>query len=239
MFEKVKISPSILSADLCNLQKEVKAIESAGAHMVHVDVMDGHFVPNLTFGLPLISRLQEVTELPLDVHLMISNPLDVVESYAKAGSSIITIHAEACTSDEAVRCARIIHTNGKQAGIAIKPSTKPEVLDDVISAFDMVLAMSVEPGFSGQSFKPSVVDAMAEVCAIGAAHNVSPLIQADGGIGVGTAQKVCASGADVLVCGNACFCSEDYSKAITAIKMDAELGRQAGLKKQALLEGYM
>ena len=239
MFEKVKISPSILSADLCNLEKEVKAIESAGAHMVHVDVMDGHFVPNLTFGLPLISRLKEVTELPLDVHLMISNPVEVVESYVKAGSSIITIHAEACTNDEAARCARIIHTNGKQAGIAIKPSTKPEVLDDVISAFDMVLAMSVEPGFSGQSFKPSVVDAMVEVCAIGAAHNVSPLIQADGGIGVGTAQKVCASGADVLVCGNACFCSEDYSKAITAIKMDAELGRQAGLKKQALLEGYM
>ena len=239
MLEKVKISPSILSADLCNLEKEVKAIESAGAHMVHVDVMDGHFVPNLTFGLPLISRLKEVTELPLDVHLMISNPMDVVENYAKAGSSIITIHAEACTTDEAVRCARIIHTNGKQAGIAIKPSTKPEVLDDVISAFDMVLAMSVEPGFSGQSFKPSVVDAMAEVCAISATHNVSPLIQADGGIGVGTAQKVCASGADVLVCGNACFCSDDYSKAITAIKMDAELGRQAGLKKQALLEGYM
>ena len=239
MFEKVKISPSILSADLCNLEKEVRSIESAGTHMVHVDVMDGHFVPNLTFGLPLISQLKEITELPLDVHLMISNPLDVVESYVKAGSDVITIHAEACTNDEAARCARIIHTAGKKAGIAIKPSTKPAVLDDIISAFDMVLAMSVEPGFSGQSFMPSVVDSMAEVCAIAAAHNAKPLMQADGGIGVGTAQKVCASGADVLVCGNACFCADDRSKAITAIKMDAELGRQAGLKKQALMEGYM
>ena len=239
MFEKVKISPSILSADLCNLEKEIRSIEAAGAYMVHVDVMDGHFVPNLTFGLPLISRLKEITELPLDVHLMISNPLEVVESYAEAGSDIITIHAEACTSEEAVRCARIIHTSGRKAGVAIKPSTKPEVLDDVISAFDMVLVMSVEPGFSGQKFQSSVVDSMAEVCAIAAAHNAKPLMQADGGIGVGAAQKVCASGADVLVCGNACFCAEDRSKAITAVKMDAELGRQAGLKKQALLESYM
>ena len=238
MFEKVKISPSILSADLCNLEREVKAIEKAGAHFVHVDVMDGHFVPNLTFGLPLISRLKEITDLTLDVHLMLSNPVEVVESYAEAGADIITVHAEAGTTDEIARCARKIHAAGKKAGVAIRPSTKTEVLDDLISAFDMVLVMSVEPGFSGQRFKSSTVDAMAEVCAIAAAHNAKPLLQADGGIGVGTAQKVCASGADVLVCGNACFCSDDYEKAITAIKMDAELGRQAGLKKQALLEGY-
>ncbi len=238
MFEKIKISPSILSADLCNLERDVVSVEKAGASMIHVDVMDGHFVNNLTFGLPLIKRLKEITNLPLDVHLMISNPLDTVEDYIEAGSDIITIHAEAGTADELVRIARIIHTAKKKAGIAIRPSTKTEVLDDLISAFDMVLVMSVEPGFSGQKFQPKVIDLMAEVCAIAAAHNVAPLMQADGGIGVGTAQKVCASGADVLVCGNACFCADDRSKAITAIKMDGELGRQAGIKKQKMLEGF-
>jgi ribulose-phosphate 3-epimerase len=239
MFERVQISPSILSADLCNLEREIKAVESAGAHMIHVDVMDGHFVNNLTFGLPLIKRLKEITKLPLDVHLMISNPLETVENYVNAGSDIITVHAEAATSEELVRIARIIHTANKKAGVAIRPSSKTEILDDVISAFDMVLVMSVEPGFSGQKFQAKTIDLMAEVCAIAAAHNTSPLMQADGGIGVGTAQKVCASGADVLVCGNACFCADDKSKAINAIKLDAESGRQSGLKKQKFLENFM
>lgn len=238
MYEKIKISPSILSADLCNLERDVASIERAGANMVHVDVMDGHFVDNLTFGLPLIKRLKEVTKLPLDAHLMISNPADVVKSYVEAGSDIITVHAEAATNDELLRVARTIHAADKKAGIAIRPSTKTEILDDLISSFDMVLVMSVEPGFSGQKFQSKVVDLMAEVCAIAAAHSTKPLMQADGGIGVGTAQKVCASGADVLVCGNACFCTDDRTKALTAIKMDAELGRQAGLKKQKVLEGF-
>lgn len=239
MFEKVKISPSILSADLCNLEKEIKAIESAGAGLVHIDVMDGHFVPNLTFGLPLVKRIREITSLPLDVHLMISNPLDFAEKYLDAGADILTAHIEAGSPEEMNRFARKVHAAGKKAGVALRPSTKPEAVDDVISSFDMVLAMSVEPGFSGQKFQSSVIDSMAEICAIAAAHNCSPLMQADGGIGVGTAQKVCASGADVLVCGNACFCNDDYSKAISAIKVDAELGRAAGLKKQQLLAQYM
>lgn len=239
MFEKVKISPSILSADLCNLEKEIKAIESAGAGLVHIDVMDGHFVPNLTFGLPLVKRIREITSLPLDVHLMISNPLDYVEKYLDAGADILTAHIEAGSPEEMNRFASRVHAAGKKAGVALRPSTKPEAVDDVISSFDMVLAMSVEPGFSGQKFQSSVIDSMAEICAIAAAHNCSPLMQADGGIGVGTAQKVCASGADVLVCGNACFCNDDYSKAISAIKVDAELGRATGLKKQQLLAQYM
>ena len=239
MFEKVKISPSILSADLCNLEKEIKAIESAGAGLVHIDVMDGHFVPNLTFGLPLVKRIRQITSLPLDVHLMISNPLDYVEKYLDAGADILTAHIEVGSPEEMNRFARKVHAAGKKAGVALRPSTKPEAVDDVISSFDMVLAMSVEPGFSGQKFQSSVIDSMAEICAIAAAHNCSPLMQADGGIAVGTAQKVCASGADVLVCGSACFCNDDYSKAISAIKVDAELGRAAGLKKQQLLAKYM
>lgn len=239
MYQKAIISPSILSADQANMEREVKAIEAAGAGWVHVDVMDGHFVPNLTFGVPLIKRLKKITELPLDVHLMISNPLETVQWYLDAGADVVTVHAEAGTAEEMARIARIIHSAGKKAGIAIRPSTKTEVLDDIISAFDMVLVMSVEPGFSGQKFMPKVVDMMAEVNAIAAAHNCEPLMQADGGIGVGTAQKVTASGADVLVCGNACFGNEDYSKAISAIKVDAELGRQAGLKKLEALKAYL
>ncbi len=239
MFQKVQISPSILSADLCNLEKEIKAIEAAGASMVHVDVMDGHFVPNLTFGLPLVKRLREITDLPLDVHLMISNPVEFAERYLEAGADILTTHIEVGTPDDLVTFARKVHAAGKKAGIALRPSTNPEAIDDVIESFDMVLPMSVEPGFSGQKFQSSVIDTMAEICAIAAAHNCKPLMQADGGVGVGTAQKVCASGADVLVCGNACFCSEDYSKAISAIKVDAELGRTAGLKKQELLAQYL
>lgn len=239
MYQKAIISPSILSADQCNLEREVKAIEAAGAGWVHVDVMDGHFVPNLTFGVPLIKRLKALTSLPLDVHLMISNPLETVQWYLDAGADVVTAHAEAGSAEEMNRIARIIHTAGKKAGIAIRPSTPCELLDDVIASFDMVLVMSVEPGFSGQKFMPKVVDMMAEVNAIAAAHDCAPLMQADGGIGVGTAQKVTASGADVLVCGNACFGNDDYEKAITAIKMDAEIGRQAGLKKLEALKAYM
>ena len=239
MYQNIIISPSILSADLGNISNEIKAIEKAGAKMVHIDVMDGHFVENLTFGLPLISCIRKFTDLDLDVHLMIDNPLEFAQRYLDAGADYLTMHAETCTVDEMARFARIVHTSGKKAGIAIRPSTDPKVLDDVVEAFDMILVMSVEPGFSGQTFKCEVVDLMAEVVSICAAHNVKPLLQADGGIGVGSASKVCASGADVLVCGNAIFSQQDYSKVISAIKVDAEIGRNAGLKKMRAIEQFL
>lgn len=239
MFEKTIISPSILSADLANLEREIKAVEVAGAGMIHFDVMDGHFVENLTFGLPLLERLRKLTDLDLDVHLMIDNPVKSAKRYLEAGADFLTVHVEACSVDELTRFARIVHLAGKKAGVAIRPSTRAEVLDDVVEAFDMILAMSVEPGFSGQPFQSSVIDSMAEICAICAAHGVSPNLQADGGIGVGTAQKVAASGADVLVCGNAIFTNDDYSKVISAIKVDAELGRSAGLKKRQAIEKFL
>lgn len=237
MFQKTKISPSILSADQCNLRTEVEKIERAGASFVHIDVMDGHFVPNLTFGIPLIKSLKEITSLPLDVHLMIANPLEQIDWYLDAGSDMITVHTEAASIDELALLASKCHRNDVKFAVAIKPNTPTSVLDDIIADCDMVLAMSVEPGFSGQKFMPSVIDKIAEICAIAAAHNVEPLIQVDGGIGVGAAVKVCAAGADVLVAGNAIFANEDYGKVITAIKVDAEAGRTAGLKKrEALLE---
>ena len=239
MFQKTIISPSILSADLANLGKEIRAVENAGAGAIHIDVMDGHFVDNLSFGFPIIEATRKLTDLDLDVHLMIDNPILHAQRYLDAGADFLTVHAEACSVDELTRFARIVHTVKKKAGVAIRPSTSTEVLDDVIEAFDMVLVMSVEPGFSGQAFKSKAIDLMAQVAAIAAAHNVEPRMQADGGIGVGTAQKVAASGADVLVCGNAIFKNDDYSKVISAIKVDAELGRTAGLKKMEAIAQFL
>ncbi len=238
MYEKIKISPSILSADQCNIAREVESIEKGGATFVHVDVMDGHFTRNLTFGVPLIKSLKKITDLPLDVHLMIEEPLSKIDWFIDAGADIITVHAEAASTDDLSTIAGICHKNSTKFCVAIKPSTDTSVLDDIVSQCDMVLAMSVEPGFSGQSFMPSVIDKLSEICAIAAAHSTRPLLQVDGGIGVGTAQKVCAAGADVLVAGNAIFCNDDYSKAISAIKVDAEIGRTAGLKRQRALESF-
>lgn len=239
MFEKVKISPSILSADLLNLSRDIEKIERGGASFVHVDVMDGHFVENLSFGIPLIKQLKSRTNLPLDVHLMIDNPSHQLQWYLDAGADIVTVHTEACTLDELATLARKVKQGGAKFGISIKPDTQPRVLDSIVAMCDLILVMSVYPGFSGQRFINKSVDAICEVCAICAAHGVRPAIEVDGGIGVGPAQKVCAAGADILVAGNACFGCDDVEGAISAIKVDGEIGRQAGLKKQQALEQFL
>lgn len=239
MFEQIKISPSILSANQINLKQAIDKIEHSGASFIHVDVMDGHFVPNLTFGIPLIKNLKEYTNLPLDVHLMIDNPITQIDWYLEAGADIISVHAEACSIDEMSQIIRKIHGNNKKACIAIKPNTPTSVLDDFIADIDMVLIMSVEPGFSGQNFMQNSIDKISEVCAIASSFGTSPLIETDGGIGVGSAQKVCAAGADVLVCGNAIFGYEDIDNAIVSIKADGEIGRQAGLKKWKTIEEFL
>lgn len=239
MYKKVKIAPSILSASQLDMRRDVDDIVKCGADLIHVDVMDGHFVPNLTFGLPLIKQLKETYGIPLDVHLMIRNPVAVLQDYIDAGSDIITVHYEASSPEEIANMALRCHGCGVKFACAIKPNTPVSVLDDIISSLDMVLVMSVEPGFSGQSFIPSSVDKVAEVVAIATAHNCEVDIEADGGIGVGTAQKVSAAGADVLVCGNACFGFSDRAKAITNIRVDGELGRSSGLKKMEALSAYM
>lgn len=239
MYKKVKIAPSILSASQLDMRRDVDEIVKGGADLIHVDVMDGHFVPNLTFGLPLIKQLKETFDISLDVHLMISNPVAVLQDYIDAGSDIVTVHYEACSPKEIANMALRCHGCGVKFACAIKPNTPASVLDDIISCLDMVLIMSVEPGFSGQSFIPSSVDKIAEVVAIATAHNCDVDIEVDGGIGVGSAQKACASGADVLVCGNACLGFSDRSKAITNIRVDGELGRSVGLKKMEALSAYM
>ena len=239
MFEKPKIAPSVLSADLTHLADELVSIERGGVAFVHIDVMDGHFVNNLSFGVPLVKAIKKHTDLPLDVHLMITNPLNTFEWYIDAGADMISVHAETASCDELAKIARVCHEKSVKFCVAIKPSTDTSVLDDIIADCDMVLVMSVEPGFSGQKFMPNTIDRLHEVCAIASAHGATPLIEVDGGVGVGNAKSCCVAGADVLVCGNAVFCAEDRTATITAIKVDAETGRSAGLKKLEALNAYM
>jgi len=229
MFQPVKIAPSILSANFMDLQADIDRIAQAGAGYVHVDVMDGHFVPNLTMGVPLLKQLSKATEVPMDVHLMISNPLTQIPWFIAAGADIITFHAEAVAEEEMVEAVRMIHDAGIKAAVSIKPKTPVEVLAPVIADLDMVLIMSVEPGFSGQSYIEGSEDKVAAAVEMARACGNEPLIQVDGGIGVKTAGRVAAAGADVLVCGNAVFAAEDPAAALKAVEDVANEARLAAL----------
>lgn len=229
MFEPVRIAPSILSADFMAMGSDVSAIQEAGAGFVHVDVMDGHFVPNLSMGVPLVKQLKKATTLPLDVHLMVSNPLEQIPWFAAAGADSLTVHAEVLYGDALVQAVRMIHEAGCKAAVSLKPKTPVETLRPVLADLDMVLIMSVEPGFSGQSYLEGSDARVAQVVAMSRELGVSPLIQVDGGIGVATAPKVAAAGADVLVCGSAVFAAEDPAAALVAVKDAAEQARKAAL----------
>lgn len=229
MFEQVRIAPSILSADFMAMGDDIACIERAGAGFVHVDVMDGHFVPNLSMGVPLVKQLAKATDLPLDVHLMVSNPLDQIPWFAQAGADSLTVHAEVLYGDDLSRAIEMIHDTGCKAAVSLKPKTPVETLAPVIADLDMVLIMSVEPGFSGQSYIEGSEDRVAQVVRMAREAGVSPLIQVDGGIGVATASRVAAAGADVLVCGNAVFAAEDPAAALVAVRDVAETARAAAL----------
>lgn len=229
MFEPVKIAPSILSADFMNLGRDVALLEKAGAGYVHVDVMDGHFVPNLTMGVPVLKQLKRATELPLDVHLMISNPLEQLPWFLDAGADIVTVHAEALGADELSRAVAAIHAGGAKAAVSLKSNTPTGALAPVLADLDMVLIMSVEPGFSGQSYIEGSEKKVERVVEMARALGVSPLVQVDGGIGLTTAPLVAAAGADVLVCGNAVCGAENPAQAIADITAVAEEARAAAL----------
>lgn len=229
MFQPVKIAPSILSADFMAMGDDIRLIEEAGAGFVHVDVMDGHFVPNLSMGVPLVKQLARATDLPLDVHLMVSNPLDQIPWFAQAGADSLTVHAEVLYGDDLVRAVGMIREAGCKAAVSLKPKTPVETLRPVIADLDMVLIMSVEPGFSGQSYIEGSEDRVAQVAAMARAVGVAPLIQVDGGIGVATAPRVAAAGADVLVCGSAVFAAQDPAAALVAVQEAAEAARAAAL----------
>lgn len=225
MFQPVRIAPSILSADFMNLARDIRMIEDAGAGFVHVDVMDGHFVPNLTIGVPHVKQLKKVARIPLDVHLMISNPLEQLPWFIEAGADILTVHAEALEGQWLDRAVALIHDGGAKACVAVKPNTPADVLAGVIGQLDMALVMSVEPGFSGQGYIEGSEEKVAQVADMArTAGNEALLIEVDGGIGPGTVERVCAAGADVIVCGNAVFAAENPAAAIARI---AALGNAA------------
>ena len=217
MFQEPKIAPSILSADFMNLESQIKLIEDAGAGYIHVDVMDGHFVPNLTIGVPVVKQLARIARIPLDVHLMISNPLEQLPWYLAAGANMITMHVEALD---------MVHEAGARAALSVKPKTPVSALEPVIEQLDMVLIMSVEPGFSGQSYIEGSDKKVAEVVEMAKKHQVEPLIQVDGGIGLKTVAGVAQAGADVFVCGNAVYAAEDPAQALKEIEAAACCAQQ-------------
>ena len=215
--KKVQIAPSILSADFSKMGEEVCSLEKCGADLVHCDVMDGVFVPNITFGIKMVEDLRKVTSLPLDCHLMIVNPEKYVEKFAAAGADIITVHYEACKENlESV--LRQIKAAGVKCGAVINPDTPVCAIERVIPLCDMVLVMSVFPGFGGQKFIPSVLDKVREIRAIANGLGLPLDIQIDGGINEETAALAREAGANILVAGNAVFKAENRAEMIAKLK---------------------
>tara|TARA_B100000927_G_scaffold290485_1_gene289468 strand:- start:11257 stop:11904 length:648 start_codon:yes stop_codon:yes gene_type:complete len=210
---KVQIAPSILSADFSNLESEVRAIEKAGAHMLHIDVMDGHFVNNITFGPALVKSIRDKTRLPFDVHLMIDPVTKYITDFADAGADIITVHIEA--EDDIQGAIELIRSLGKKAGIAINPETKIDKILPFIDVVDQVIVMSVHPGFAGQSFIRDSIDRIQKIKVLIASRNI--LLEVDGGISSLCSQDCINAGCDILVAGSSIFNTNNYEHSIREI----------------------
>lgn len=212
----VKIAPSILSANFAKLGEEITEVENSGADYIHVDVMDGHFVPNITIGPLIVDAIRPVTDLPLDVHLMIENPDRYIPTFAKAGASIISVHQEACPHLH--RTIQLIKDQGVKAGVVINPATPVEMIKETLSYVDLVLVMTVNPGFGGQSFIHETLPKIKLLDELRKEHQYSFELEVDGGVNAETAKLCTDAGADVLVAGSAIFNKEDRKAAIAEIR---------------------
>lgn len=216
---KKRIAPSILSADFSRLGEEIKAVEEAGADYIHVDVMDGHFVPNITIGSPVVAAIRKVTKLPMDVHLMIENPERYICDFAKAGSDIITVHAEACVHLH--RTIGFIKEQGKMAGVSLNPSTPLCLVENIIEDVDLILLMTVNPGFGGQKFIQTTLPKIREMRSMIDNRGLKIELEVDGGVTIDNIADISGAGADSFVAGSAVFGSKDYKQTIKELKKRA------------------
>lgn len=210
------IAPSILSADFSKLGDEIRSVEAAGADWIHVDVMDGRFVPNITIGPLVVEAVRRSTSLTVDVHLMIESPEHYISDFIAAGADTIAVHQEACTHLH--RTVQLIREMGARPGVALNPATPPESLRWILEDLDFVLIMSVNPGFGGQQFILSALDKVARLRAMIREQGLSTLIQIDGGVNAGTIERISKAGVDVFVAGSAIFGSDDYQRTIAELK---------------------
>lgn len=205
----VKLAPSILSADFVNLQRDIDALKTAGADYVHVDVMDGAFVPNITIGMPVVAAIRRITDLPLDVHLMIDRPVRYVEEFCKAGADILTIHVEADTLEHNLEALRLIRKAGVRAAVSVKPKTPATAVAPYLDFVDLILVMTVEPGFGGQKFMEPMMPKLRAIREMIDSRKLACELEVDGGVNAETAKTCIENGADVLVAGSAYFKAPD------------------------------
>lgn len=214
----IKVSPSILSADFVNLERDIRALTPAGADYVHIDVMDGNFVPNITIGIPVVAAIRGITDLPLDVHLMIDRPVRYVERFCKAGADILTIHIEADSEKNTLAALEAIRACGVKAAISVKPKTPAEAVLPYLPLCDLILVMTVEPGFGGQSFMADMMPKVSQIRAYIDAQNPACELEVDGGVNEQTAKICTGAGANVLVAGSAFFRAADKAAFVRAVK---------------------
>lgn len=214
--KNIKLAPSILAADAAYLGDAVKAVESAGVEYLHIDIMDGHFVPNLSYSADTVRALRGLSKLVFDVHLMISEPHKYIESFAKAGADIITVHEEVL--ENPVETAELIHSFGVKAGISVKPGTDIEKIADCIDKYDLVLIMTVEPGFGGQSYMSEMNEKIARARKMISERGMNIELEVDGGVGVRNISEPVSAGADVIVAGSAIFKAEDIKKTVDEMR---------------------